>query len=137
MVVAITDGDTVKTRCATAGRYEQITIRLAEIDAPEKRQPFGEKSRQSLAELCFGVEAEIRAQTTDRYGRTVARIVCRGRDANAEQVRRGMAWVYDRYVTDRGLYGLQEAAQRSRVGLWREADPMPPWEWRRERRKPT
>jgi endonuclease YncB( thermonuclease family) len=66
----------------------------------------------------------------DRNGRTLGRIWCAGIDANAEQVRRGMAWVFDRYVTDLSLYRLQEAARSSRLGLWSDSSPMPPWEWR-------
>lgn len=78
--------------------------------------------------------AEIAPQAKDRYGRTVARVVCAGVDANAEQVRRGMAWVYDRYVTDRSLYLVQDEAQSTRVGLWADPEPVRPWEWRRLRR---
>lgn len=65
------------------------------------------------------------------YGRTLARVECQGKDANAEQVQAGFAWVYDRYVTDRSLYELQETARTSGIGLWVERDPVPPWDWRR------
>lgn len=104
---------------------------MAEIDAPEKAQPFGERSKQSLSDICFDREAEIKPLTTDRYGRTVARVHCEGTDANAEQLRRGMAWVYVKYVTDRSLYALQDAAKAARRGLWVDKTPIPPWEWRR------
>jgi endonuclease YncB( thermonuclease family) len=66
----------------------------------------------------------------DRNGRTLGRVWCGGIDANAEQVRRGMAWVFDRYVKDRSLYPLQDAARSARMGLWADAAPVPPWEWR-------
>ncbi|WP_293188868.1 thermonuclease family protein [Ottowia sp.] len=59
-----------------------MRVRLAEIDAPERKQPFGNVSRQHLAALCFKTEATIRQTATDRYGRTVARVECRGRDAD-------------------------------------------------------
>jgi endonuclease YncB( thermonuclease family) len=75
LVVAITDGDTIKVRC---GDESQATVRLAEIDAPEKRQAWGERSRQHLAQLCYERRAEVKPQTTDRYGRTVARVSCAG-----------------------------------------------------------
>lgn len=70
-------------------------------------------------------------QTTDRYGRTVARVTCDGVDASAEQVRSGMAWVYDQYVLDMGLYDLQDEAVAAREGLWSARSPIPPWKWRR------
>lgn len=126
-IVGISDGDTLTALCAG---NQQVKVRLAEIDAPEKAQPFGERSKQSLSDLCFGKSAEITTQATDRYGRTVARVHCEGKDANAEQLRRGMAWVYDKYVTDIGLYTLQNDAKASRRGLWGEKAPVPPWEWR-------
>lgn len=126
-VVGIADGDTITALCSGNDR---VKIRLAEIDAPEKAQAFGARSKQSLSDLCFGKPAEIVPKTKDRYGRTVARVICAGADANAEQVRRGMAWVYDRYVTDRSLYALQTSAKDSRRGLWSDPDPTPPWEWR-------
>src|SRR6476620_6476125 len=88
-VVAIADGDTLTV--LTASR-QQHKIRLAEIDAPEKSQPHlapsGTKSKQSLSDLCFGKEAEVRPRAIDRYKRTVARVKFAGLDANAEQVNR-------------------------------------------------
>ena len=131
-VVSVADGDTLTL--LVDGRT-QHKIRLAEIDAPEKRQAFGERSRQSLAELCAGVEAQAPVQTVDRYGRSVARVRCNAVDANAEQVRRGMAWVYDRYVVDRALYVVQRDARDGRMGLWADAGPVPPWDFRRRSRE--
>lgn len=130
LVVAISDGDTLTARCGQPGSYEQVKVRLSEIDAPEKAQPFGEKSRQHLAQLCHRQQASIESIGKDRYGRTLARVECQGKDANAEQVRAGLAWVYDRYVTDRSLYKLQDDARSSGIGLWANTDPIPPWEWR-------
>ena len=100
LVVGIADGDTLTARCVQPGAYEQVKVRLAEIDAPEKKQPFGERSRQSLAIMCFQCEAVLRPTTIDRYGRTVARVECDGRDASAEQVQAGMAWAYTKYQAD-------------------------------------
>ena len=130
-VVGVSDGDTITALCQSR---EQVKVRLAEIDAPEKAKPFGAKSKQSLSDLCFGKAAQIAEQDRDRYGRTVARVRCAGIDANAEQVRRGFAWVYDRYVTDPNLYPLQDTAQAERRGLWADSAPTPPWEWRKARR---
>lgn len=132
LVIAITDGDTLKARCGDPGAYQQVTVRLAEIDAPESSQAFGQRSRQHLAGLCAEQLATIKPQTADRYGRTVARVECRGTDANAEQVRAGMAWAFTRYLTDPAIKQAEDEARTARTGLWVDPDPMPPWEWRRK-----
>ena len=109
-------------------------VRLLEIDAPEKAQAFGTKSKEALSEMCFGETAELADKGKDRYGRTLARVACYGVDANAEQVRPGMAWVmawvYDQYVTDKTLYAVQEEAKAERRGLWHDNKPVPPREER-------
>lgn len=137
LVVAIADGDTLTARCSTedaARPYQQVKVRLAEIDAPERKQPFGSASRQHLAALCFKTEATIRQTATDRYGRTVARVECRGRDANLEMVKAGMAWAYTKYQTDSAFASAERAARDARIGLWADlggaAAPVAPWEWR-------
>jgi len=132
LVVGISDGDTIKVRCAD---QPQMVIRLAEIDAPEKTQPFGQRSKEVLATLCFKKQAEIRPSTRDRYGRTVARVLCSGTDANAAMVRAGMAWAYTRYLTDPQIQAMEIVARRERLGLWADARPVPPWEWRKSRSK--
>jgi len=131
IVIGIADGDTLTARCNTSVGKENVTVRLAEVDAPEKRQPFGNRSRQHLAELCFKKAAEVRPQARDRYGRTVGRVVCDGMDANAEQVRAGMAWAYTRYITDQTLAKLEQEARTDRRGLWSDSIPVAPWQWRR------
>lgn len=127
MVVSISDGDTL----TVLHDRHQVKIRLAEIDAPEKRQPFGAKSRQSLADLCFNVQAEIRPVKRDRYGRTVARVSCNGNDVSATQLKAGMAWVYVKYSTDPTLLPLEAEARAAKRGLWADAAPIPPWDWRK------
>lgn len=127
-VVGISDGDTLTALCPS---NQQLKVRLAEIDAPEKAQPFGTRSKQALSDLCFGKQAEVVPQTKDRYGRTIARVRCNGQDVSEQLVRSGMAWVFDRYVTDRSLYPLRDEARTTRRGLWVDAEPVPPWEWRR------
>lgn len=135
LVVAVTDGDTLKTRCGDPGTYEQITIRLAEVDAPENAQTFGQRSKTALSVLCFGEVASIRPVTLDRYGRTVARVQCKGLDASAEQVRQGMAWAYTKYLTDPAIKPLENDARARRVGLWVDPDPEAPWLWRKARKQ--
>ena len=129
-VVSVADGDTI----TVLRDRTQVKVRLLEIDAPEKTQAFGTKSKESLSEMCFGKTAELADKGKDRYGRTLARVSCDGVDANTEQVRRGMAWVYDRYVTDKTLYAVQEKAKAERRGLWHDDKPVPPWEWRKDKR---
>jgi endonuclease YncB( thermonuclease family) len=129
-VVSVADGDTI----TVLRDRTQVKVRLLEIDAPEKAQAFGTKSKESLAEMCFGKTAELTDKGKDRYGRTLARVNCEGVDANAEQVRRGMAWVYDRYVTDMTLYAVQEEAKANRRGIWHDDKSVPPWEWRKDKR---
>lgn len=134
LIVGISDGDTLKARCGEPGAYEQVTIRLAEIDAPEKRQAYGQRSKEALSALCFGSQAAIRPVTRDRYGRTVARVECRGIDASVEQIRQGMAWRFVRYSKDGSIEPLEAAARAAGSGLWADPRPVPPWEWRASER---
>lgn len=128
LVVAIADGDTLTV---LSEDFQQVKVRLAEIDAPEKRQAFGTRSRQSLSELCHEKRAEVRVIDVDRYKRIVGRVSCAGVDANAAQVRRGLAWVYDRYAKDKTLYRLQDEARSAGLGLWADRAPIAPWDWRK------
>ena len=127
-VVGVTDGDTLTVLTADKALAK---VRLTEIDAPEKAQPFGQAAKQALSDTCYNKTAVLVSAGRDRYGRTMARVQCDGLDANAEQVRRGLAWVYDKYVKDRSLYALQETAKHQKRGLWSDAKPIPPWEWRK------
>ncbi|BEP43617.1 thermonuclease family protein [Variovorax sp. V15] len=138
LVVGISDGDTLTARCGRIGAYERVKVRIAAIDAPEKAQPYGQRSRQALGGICFGEQALITEVDTDRYGRTVADVSCNGEDAGSRMVSEGWAWVYDynRLATKRGggLFKLQERAQARRAGLWADPKPTPPWEWRKHQR---
>jgi len=129
-VVRVSDGDTLTLLVDR----KQIKVRLTEIDAPETHQAFGQRSRQSLAEMCAAQPAIVRSTGKDRYGRVLGRVECKGMDANTEQVRRGMAWVYDRYVTDRSLYALQNEARATHLGLWADKTPTAPWLWRSQKK---
>ena len=130
-VVRVSDGDTLTLLVDR----KQIKVRLTEIDAPETHQAFGQRSRQSLAEMCATQPATVRSSGKDRYGRVLGRVECKGVDANTEQVRRGMAWVYDRYVTDRSLYALQNEARAAHLGLWTDKAPTAPWVWRAQHKQ--
>lgn len=130
LVVGVTDGDTLTARCDAPDGTVTMHVRLAEIDAPEKRQPFGERSKEHLASLCFEKPAVVRLKTRDRYGRSVARVECHGVDASAAQVRTGMAWAFTKYLTDPVIRAEEHRAREARAGLWVDARPTPPWEWR-------
>ena len=131
LVVGISDGDTLTARCGNVGQYQQIKIRLAEIDAPEKSQPFGQRSKEHLSDLCFQQVASIAPQTKDRYGRTVARVQCRGQDASASLITAGMAWAFTKYLTDPEIKRLEMQAKNSQIGLWADQQPVAPWEFRK------
>lgn len=137
LVVAITDGDTIKARCGEQGAYEQLTVRISAIDAPEKAQHFGQVSRQHLAHLCFQQQATITPKTKDRYGRTVGDVECQGQDVATEQVRSGMAWFYVKYGKGyEHLRGLESEAREARLGVW-SAEAVAPWDWRKRKGSPT
>jgi micrococcal nuclease len=129
-VVGVADGDTL----TILQDNRQVKIRLANIDAPEKSQPFGQRSKQSLSNLCWKKDAQYETQDVDRYGRVVAVVTCDGVEVNRAQVKRGMAWVYPRYNKDRSLPAIQESAAANHSGLWRDPNPVPPWEYRKSKR---
>jgi len=131
-VVGISDGDTLTILDAS---NMQFKIRLAAIDAPEKAQPFGQRGKQKLSEICYGKNASIRVVSTDRYGRSVGDVDCAGFNANEVMIQSGLAWVYRKY--DKGhehFYSFEEEARNARRGLWMDSNPMAPWEWRKVKR---
>lgn len=127
-VVRVKDGDSL---VVLVGR-RQIEVRLAEVDAPESGQPWGQRAKQALSALVFGRTVEVGVTDHDRYGRSVALVRVDGRDVSSEMVRSGSAWVYRQYAKREDLYDLENAAREARLGLWGlpEADRTPPWEWR-------
>lgn len=127
-IVGVSDGDTATLLTSS---NKSVKIRLAQIDAPEKNQAFGEKSKQSLSDLIFGKQVSVEVETKDRYGRSVGKIKVAGVDANLEQVKRGMAWFYVQYGKDSAYRNAEASARFNRVGLWSEPNPVPPWVFRR------
>lgn len=142
LVVGVSDGDTFTARCGEPGSDEQIRVRLAGIDAPERRRAYGERARQHLAGLAFQRWAELECGKGDRYGRSVClvRVAPASRpdgpaalDVGLSMVSAGMAWWYRAYAgeqapEDRGRYEAAEvAAQAQRAGLWADPGPVPPW----------
>ncbi len=129
-VVSVHDGDTLTVLVDR----RQVKVRLAEIDAPELGQPFGTRSRQSLADMCARKLAVVGDRGPDRYGRTIGRVRCADVDANAEQVRSGWAWVFIRYAPKNSpLYSVEAEARAEKRGLWADDERVPPWDWRKTR----
>lgn len=137
VVIGVADGDTLTARCQTEAGTETAKIRLSGIDAPERRQAFGDVSRDSLAALAFGKSIEAHCHKTDRYGRRVCRVTSSGADIGLKQIDAGLAWHYKSYereqpASERTAYAQAElVAHNTRRGLWRDDSPVPPWEWRR------
>ena len=126
-VVNVADGDSI----TVLRDREQVKVRLVEIDAPEAAQPFGNRSKQALEALVKGQEVRVVERGKDRYQRTLGRIYRGDLDVNAEQVRQGMAWVFRQYAKDATLYPIEAEAKEQKRGLWRDPEPVPPWEWRK------
>lgn len=134
LVVGISDGDTIKV---LDNNQHVHTIRLMGIDAPEKAQTFGQRSKQSLTELIYRHQVSVQWAKHDKYGRIIGKVLTLdGEDICLEQITRGMAWHYKQYAgeqsaNDRGRYAeAEKVARNSRLGLWQDEAPVPPWVWR-------
>lgn len=136
-VVGVSDGDTVTVLDVN---NTQFKIRLMGIDAPEKKQAFGSKSKESLSRLVFNKLVSVEYSKKDKYGRTVGKIIVDDIDVNLEQIKAGMAWHYKKYqkeqtLEDRFLYHQEEEqAQIEKRGLWIDVEPTPPWSWRKQQK---
>ena len=126
-VVGVHDGDTVTL--LMEGNH-QIKVRLAQIDAPELDQAFGQQSKKTLSEMVFNKTIKVEKETMDKYGRTVGTLFIEGINANKEQIKLGMAWVYRKYLHDQTFLSLEENAYQAKLGLWADANPMAPWDYR-------
>lgn len=137
-VVGVADGDTITVLDADKVQHK---IRLAGIDAPEKKQAFGNRSKESLSDLVYDKTVNVETEKRDRYGRQVGKVLVNGQDVNLVQVERGMAWFYRQYQreqspNDRRLYeAAEDAAKAGKRGLWRDAEPVPPWDFRHNKSK--
>jgi len=126
-VVSIHDGDTITV---LSGK-EQTKVRLYGIDTPEKKQDYGQRSKQFLASLVAGQVVEVEPKGKDRYRRTLGIIHYKGQDINAQIVLNGYAWAYVKY--SRIYVDQEKTARENKRGLWQSSDPTPPWEWRKGR----
>lgn len=145
-VVGVADGDTITVLDGDRQRHK---IRLQGIDAPEKAQPFGQRSKENLARLVFNKDVRVEWEKRDKYKRIVGKVWVQPSDCPTcpmtldvghAQITVGMAWWYRKYADeqspqDRGAYEFSEQeAKAKRVGLWRDDDPVAPWEWRKAER---
>ena len=123
----VVDGDTVHF----FHNEEVYKVRLIEIDAPERNQPFGNDSTDYLKSLLREGRVNIEISGTDRYGRKLGRLYWKGENINRAMVSAGFAWVYDDYVTDLSFYDDQNRARYLEKGLWNDENPIAPWNWRK------
>lgn len=130
--VRVIDGDTLVV--LVDGKRE-VRVRLANIDAPELGQPFGQKAKDALVTLVAGKEVEISDRGKDRYGRTIGVVRVDETSAGSILVYWGLAWVYRKYNENENLLVLEGDAMVNRRGLWADKNPVPPWEWRRKKPK--
>ena len=132
-VVGITDGDTFKLLVQDSILHR---IRVANIDCPEKKQPFSAKAKQFTSDAIFGKIVKVNVLSTDRYGRFIG--VTAYNDSlilNLDLLKNGLAWHFVRYSNDMTLEELELTARKKKIGLWQEESPIPPWEWRANKRK--
>lgn len=134
-VVSVADGDTITV---LDSQKTQHKIRLQGIDAPERAQAFGNKSKQSLHEMVHGKQVTVDYQKKDKYGRVVGKILLNNTDVCLEQLKRGMAWHYKQYANeqpkeDQETYSIAEQQAKTELkGLWKDKQPVPPWEFRKQ-----
>lgn len=131
-VVGVTDGDTVTVLVDGA----PIKVRLEGIDAPESTQSYGTKAKQALSQIVFGKAVTLRKTGTDKYGRTLGVVIVEGVDANAKMIDDGWAWHFKKYNDEERLAKLETAARNAKRGLWADANPLAPWDFRARQKAP-
>lgn len=127
-VTEVTDGDTYDVQRSIGG---EVTIRLYGTDAPESAQPYGTAATRAARRYVGGENVQVVVEDVGRYGRAVARIEVQGGDLGAMLVQDGLAWHYEQYAPGETEYSrLEQQARNANRGLWSQANPTPPWEWR-------
>ena len=130
-VVRVSDGDTITVQPVDS--VEPVRVRLAQIDAPEKKQPYGLEAKATLSALLDGHTVTVEYDKTDRYGRVIGQLYADGKDVNLALVEAGMAWVYRDYPHTVAYEHAEATARDHGVGLWTQSNPMPPWVYRRSK----
>jgi micrococcal nuclease len=128
-VVSVLDGDTIEVM--HNGKAQRV--RLYGIDCPEKGQPFGNNAKQAASTLVFAMEVTLEIHGKDKYGRILADVLLAdGTNVNQRLVRDGWCWWYRKYAPeDAVLEALEAQARDTKIGLWADSEPVPPWEWRK------
>jgi len=131
-VIKIADGDTITV--LREGSV-QVKIRLADIDCPERGQPWGHNAADAFKKALTNDTVGIEVLDKDRYGRTIARVYVNSVSMNRYLVESGNCWIYPKYAKDQKLFALQDAAKSTGKGLWQlpESERVPPWEWRQKK----
>lgn len=132
-VVAITDGDTFKLLKKDS---TLIRVRVANIDCPERKQPFSKRAKQFTSDAIFGKDVEIVVLKKDRYGRFIANVVYDdNKNLSKELLKAGYAWHFVKYSNDSTLQVLEDNARKNKVGLWQDPNAIAPWNWRDYKKK--
>ncbi|MFW3412331.1 thermonuclease family protein [Aliarcobacter butzleri] len=126
----VSDGDTITILTNEKVQYK---IRLNDIDAPEKKQAFGNKSKDNLAKYIAGKTVKVEYKTKDKYKRILGTIYYNNIDINLKQVKDGFAWVYKKYSKNQDYYEAEQIARESKKGLWIDKNPIAPWEFRKKK----
>ncbi|MFV7791277.1 thermonuclease family protein [Aliarcobacter lanthieri] len=126
-VVKVSDGDTITILTSDKVQYK---IRLNDIDAPEKKQAFGNKSKDNLAKYIASKTVKVEYKTKDKYKRILGTIYYNNIDINLQQVKDGYAWVYKKYSKNQDYYNAEKLARENKKGLWNDKSPIAPWEFR-------
>lgn len=131
-VVGVVDGGAIHVLTADLAT---VRVHLADIDTPEKAQPFGVRAKEVLSGLAYGNETRVAVVDDDRYGRSVGRVYVGDSEVSVEMLRSRMAWVYRKYSRRPELLVVEKEARDAKRGLWADPHPVAPWEWRAEKRK--
>ena len=121
------DGDTVKI--IDAGF--EYKLRITDIDAPERNQTYGKKSRRALMDFCAEANIYVAISGTDKYGRKLGKLLCNQQDVSMHMVKYGHAWFNNRFSMDYSIALLQDEARKNKLGLWQGQQQTPPWVWRK------
>ena len=136
-VIGIMDGDTFKLFTADS---TLVNVRLANIDCPEKKQPFSSRAKEFTSDAIFGKTVTVNVQSKDRYRRLISNVIYINSLSDSlslchELVRNGLAWHYVKFSKDKTLQHMEDEARASKIGLWQDPNPIAPWEWRDFKKK--
>ena len=130
-VIKVSDGDTVTILTEDKTQHK---IRLNDIDAPEKKQAFGNKSKDNLAKYIAGKTVTVEYQKKDKYKRVLGTIYYNNTDINLQQVKDDYAWVYKKYSNNQTYYKAEKVAKDKKAGLWVVKNPLEPWKFRKKKK---